>query len=92
MAMKNSSSTIGNRNCDLPLCSAVPKHTDTDKGYWQKSQTIELLQRTMASNDRVIGNNEVIRKVIPSLLRKAKLCTKKAEVLFNSKQRNMTEN
>jgi hypothetical protein len=27
MSMKNSSDTIGNRTCDLPTCSAVPRPT-----------------------------------------------------------------
>jgi len=82
MAMKNTSDTIGNRICDQPLCSAVPKHTDTDKGYWQKSQTRELLQRIMASNDHVMGNNDVIRMLTRSLLRKVKLCTKEGRGYF----------
>jgi len=82
MAMRKLSDTIGNRTCDLPLCSAVPKDTDTDKDYWQKSQKRELLQRIMVSNDRVMGNNEVIRMVTRSLLRKAKLCTKNGRGYF----------
>jgi hypothetical protein len=70
------------QQCDLPLCSAVPKHTDTDIGYWQKSQTKELPQRIMASNDRVMGNNDVIRMLTRSLLRKTKLCTKRGRDCF----------
>jgi len=82
MAMKNSSDTIGNRTCDLPLCSAVPKHTDTDKLYWQKSQTRELLQGIVASNDCKMGSCEVIRTVTRSLLSKVKLCTKNVRSYF----------
>ena len=82
MGMKNSSDTIGNRTCDLTLCSAVPKHTDTDKSYWKKSQTRELLQRIMASNDRKMGNDEVIRIATRSLLSRAKLCTKNGRSYF----------
>jgi len=82
MPMKNSSDTIGIRTCDLPPCNAVPKHTDTDKRYWQKSQTRELLQGIIACNDCKMGSNEVVRMVTRSLLSKAKLCTKNGRSYF----------
>jgi hypothetical protein len=42
-SMKNFSDTIGNRTCDLPVCSAVPQTTAPSRAAWLKNlQYVDL--------------------------------------------------
>jgi hypothetical protein len=43
MSMKNSNNTIGNRTCDLPTCSAVPRPTAPPSALHLRSGIINLL-------------------------------------------------
>ena len=65
MSMKNSSDTIGNRNRDLPICSAVPQPTAPPRVLLFKAASFKVEQW---SNDIEGRNPQVVEKPVSLLL------------------------